>query len=285
MASRAEIFVFVLMPFDKTFEDIYSLGIKDTASRLGLRAERVDEQIFSEKILERIYRQIEAADIVVADMSGQNPNVFYEVGYAHAKRKMCILLTSDAKDIPFDLKDFRHIVYGSSIRDLKEKLAKELTWAQEQLLRVKSSPIRCDLKEASGYGGLEDTKYMAHGTVEFKIDLYNESEDSIDINSIYFYCSKPWTVTQNGNLAPSSNSDIMQYKTRHFLESPVPRLSRAAWAQVSFSTSRILATAYEGDEIRSAYSLSGNLLIRLVTSIGNIDHEFHVDVTINEVEF
>src|SRR3954452_23592229 len=64
--------------------------------------------------LERIYRQIELADIIIADMSGKNPNVFYEVGYAHAKQKLCILLTANADDIPFDLKHQRHIVYGES---------------------------------------------------------------------------------------------------------------------------------------------------------------------------
>ena|SRR5215472_7097908 len=64
----------------------------------------VDEQIFhGQGILERIYGQIEATDFIIADMSGQNPNVFYEVGYAHAQNKLCILLTRNASDIPFDL--------------------------------------------------------------------------------------------------------------------------------------------------------------------------------------
>lgn len=93
------------MPFDKAFDDIYKLGIKGAVAQFDdMVAERVDEQIYREGILERIYRQIEAADIIIADMSGQNPNVFYEVGYPHAKEKLCILLTSNADDIPFDLK-------------------------------------------------------------------------------------------------------------------------------------------------------------------------------------
>jgi nucleoside 2-deoxyribosyltransferase len=96
-------FAFVLMPFDSAFNDIYKIGIKAVVSQFGdMIAERVDEQMYREGILERIYRQIELADIVIADMTGQNPNVFYEVGYAHAKSKLCILLTSDAADIPFD---------------------------------------------------------------------------------------------------------------------------------------------------------------------------------------
>ncbi|WP_411351259.1 hypothetical protein PNH50_12745 [Leisingera aquaemixtae] len=106
-----KIFAFVLMPFDPEFDDIYRLGIQETAKSADVVAERVDEQIYTESILERIYRQIESADFIIADMTGRNPNVFYEVGYAHAKGKICTLITKAADDIPFDLKHHRHIVY------------------------------------------------------------------------------------------------------------------------------------------------------------------------------
>ncbi|MDQ3818776.1 MAG: nucleoside 2-deoxyribosyltransferase, partial [Acidobacteriota bacterium] len=86
-------FIFVLMPFDEQFSDIYKFGIKGAADDVGAYAERVDEQIFTEGILDRIFNQISKADIVVADMTGRNPNVFYEVGYAHALGKKVILLT------------------------------------------------------------------------------------------------------------------------------------------------------------------------------------------------
>lgn len=85
-------FAFVLMPFDAAFADVYSLGIKDAVEQAGMFAERVDEQVFHrEGILERIYNQIDVADFIIADMTGRNPNVFYEVGYAHAKNKLCII--------------------------------------------------------------------------------------------------------------------------------------------------------------------------------------------------
>jgi hypothetical protein len=100
--APAKTFAFVLMPFDSTFDDVYRIGIKEAAASLDILAERVDEQIYQEGILERIHRQIEVADIVIADMSGKNPNVFYEVGYAHAKANLTILLTSNVEDIPFD---------------------------------------------------------------------------------------------------------------------------------------------------------------------------------------
>ncbi len=72
-------------------------------------------------MLDRIYNEIAKADLMVADLTCRNPNVFYETGYAHALGKRVILLTKNADDIPFDLKHHFHIVYGD-ISNLKEKL-------------------------------------------------------------------------------------------------------------------------------------------------------------------
>lgn len=119
-------FCFVLMPFTEAFDDVYRLGIKDACSNAGAYCERVDEQIFNERILDRIYNQIAKADLVIADMTGRNPNVFYEVGYAHALGKLTILLTRNADDIPFDLKHFPHIVYGTRISNLRDELEKRV---------------------------------------------------------------------------------------------------------------------------------------------------------------
>jgi nucleoside 2-deoxyribosyltransferase len=88
--SEQPLFAFVLMPFDHAFDDLYRFGIKEPTGSVGVNAERVDEQLFREGILERIYREIDLADIIVAEMTGQNPNVFYEVGYAHGRGKLCI---------------------------------------------------------------------------------------------------------------------------------------------------------------------------------------------------
>lgn len=114
-------FVFILMPFSSEFDDIYELGIKAACTDSGAYAERVDEQIFHSSILERIYNQIARADLIVADMTGRNPNVFYECGYAHALGKRVVLLTQNSEDIPFDLKHYPHIVYEGKITNLKKR--------------------------------------------------------------------------------------------------------------------------------------------------------------------
>jgi hypothetical protein len=84
---RAKPFVFVLMPFSDEFDDVYRSGIRPACETAGVHCERVDDQKFDETILERIYNQIQSAKIIVADMTGCNPNVFYEVGYAHPPQK------------------------------------------------------------------------------------------------------------------------------------------------------------------------------------------------------
>lgn len=125
-------FIFVLMPFTSDFDDVYQLGIKPACEAAGAYAERVDEQIFHESILQRIYNQISKADVVVADMTGRNPNVFYEVGYAHALGKPVLLLTKSSDDIPFDLKHYSHIVYGGRIKDLMPELTRRVAFALER---------------------------------------------------------------------------------------------------------------------------------------------------------
>jgi len=203
MSNDNRIFAFVLIPFDKAFDDVYKLGIKETANNLDIIAERVDEQIFREGILERIYRQIEVADIIVADMTGQNANVFYEVGYAHAKGKLCILLTKNADDIPFDLKHHRHIVYGASIGNLREQFTEEMAWVKAQIDTIRSSRIKVNLKDASG--SLEKTKYVARGTVDFKVDLHNETANtSTEIDAVYFYSKKGWTLYTRWKRMPNN---------------------------------------------------------------------------------
>jgi hypothetical protein len=121
-------FVFVIMPFAPEYADRYNVAIKPACESAGAICQRVDEQIFLQNILERIYGEIERADLIVSEMSGRNPNVFYETGYAHGLGKPVILVTQSADDIPFDLRHYPHVVYGSSLTILKEKLQERVSW-------------------------------------------------------------------------------------------------------------------------------------------------------------
>jgi hypothetical protein len=96
---------------------MYALPVKRMLERrCGTYCQRVDEMIFTENMLNKIYNEINKADFIVADLSTKNPNVFYELGYAHALNKTVILLTNNSDDIPFDLKQYQHCIY--SMKDL-----------------------------------------------------------------------------------------------------------------------------------------------------------------------
>jgi hypothetical protein len=280
-----KIFAFVLMPFDAQFNDIYKLGIKELAATLGITAERVDEQIYREGILERIYRQIEKADIIIADMTGKNANVFYEVGYAHAKDKICVLLTSKVEDIPFDLRHKRHIIYGGSILTLKEHLAEELAWAKKEIENVKKTHIKVSLKSVNG--SLSSDKHEATADLEFKIDLHNETaKASPDIEAAYIYAgSNAWTFRIDDKICPYTDSDIQSFKYKYFMQLPVRKLQKRQWAQLVFTGTKVLASVFKGDELKSSYLIRGKMLLRLVTSDGDFDYELPIDATIDEFPF
>jgi hypothetical protein len=115
------------MPFSQEFNNVYTYAIKGACNNLGVYCERVDEQVYEGTVLERIYNQIAKSDVIVGDMTGRNPNVFYEMGYAHALEKRAVLLTRDVNDIPFDLKHFPHVIYShNDIAALQAELEKRL---------------------------------------------------------------------------------------------------------------------------------------------------------------
>lgn len=108
--------VFVLMPFKSTFQQLWE-KITLAAEAAGAKAERVDKQLYEEQdVLTRIIGQIEDADAIVAVMTGKSPNVFFEVGIAHALGKHVVLLTANPDDIPFDVSHLKHVPYKTSPR-------------------------------------------------------------------------------------------------------------------------------------------------------------------------
>ncbi len=116
---------FVAMPFDKAMEDVFYYGIHAPVRRAGLLCERVDQDVFAGDILARIKSRIESAAVVIADLTGQNANVYLEVGYAWGHGRPTVLLVQDPGDLKFDVQSQRCLIY-ENIRDLETKLEREL---------------------------------------------------------------------------------------------------------------------------------------------------------------
>lgn len=117
--------VFCIMPFDEELYDTYLFGIKETLNNLGFNCFRIDEKIFNDSIIEKIRESLMTSDYLIADLTNSNPNVFYEVGYAHALGKNVILLANSTSDLKFDLQHMRTILYEGKINKLRNELEKE----------------------------------------------------------------------------------------------------------------------------------------------------------------
>ena len=102
---------FVIMPYGDTFDELYEKFIVTVLSGAGFAVTRADEAISSTRIMANIIHGIEESCIVVADLTGGNANVFYELGLAHALHKPVIHLTQDVKGLPFDISGYQVIPY------------------------------------------------------------------------------------------------------------------------------------------------------------------------------
>ncbi|MBM3834953.1 MAG: hypothetical protein FJ403_17100 [Verrucomicrobia bacterium] len=111
----------VLIPVGKMFDEVY-VAVEASTRELGAECERVAAEFSEQSALTRAQAQIADTSIVIADITARNPNVLYQIGYAHALRKPVLLLTQHGEDLPFDRAEHRIVIYAGSIAALKEEL-------------------------------------------------------------------------------------------------------------------------------------------------------------------
>jgi hypothetical protein len=111
--------IFVLMPFSEEMRAVYTDHIKRITASLKLTVARADDFFTSNTIMSDIWRGICGASLVIADCTGRNPNVFYELGIAHTVGKSVILLTQKKDDVPSDLRNVRYIKYEPTESGMK----------------------------------------------------------------------------------------------------------------------------------------------------------------------
>ncbi|MBV4460414.1 hypothetical protein KVG96_20860 [Pseudomonas sp. COR58] len=120
-----------MMPF-AGFGGIYH-AIQGAAANNLMRCHRADDIWENHAIIQDVVDLIDRSSIVVCDCTNRNPNVFYEIGVAHALGKEVILITQSGGDVPFDLAHIRHIRYFAN--DLHQ-LTVDLT-ARIQAIRAR----------------------------------------------------------------------------------------------------------------------------------------------------
>ena len=108
---------FVVMQFTSPFNELYAEVIGPVCAEHGIEAYRASDIYRPGVVIQDIIQGLGEAQVVIADITPANPNVFYEVGYAHALHKPTILLAnrSEISELPFDLRGFRVVFYDDTI--------------------------------------------------------------------------------------------------------------------------------------------------------------------------
>lgn len=127
--------VFVVMQFTQEYNDLYEQVIIPVISKYNMNCIRADDIYTATPILADIINEIKAASIVIADITPDNPNVFYELGFAHALNKPTIVLSEKQRTkLPFDVSGLRTIFYDNSIAG-KAKVEQTLTKFIEKIIK------------------------------------------------------------------------------------------------------------------------------------------------------
>lgn len=117
-----------MMPFAPEFDVVYEV-IESAVGDAGLHCARADDIWEHDHVMEDVLSLLWRSQIVIADLTGRNTNVFYETGLAHALPRRTVLLTQEPADIPFDLRSIRYLQYGLGRQQrafLREQLSERL---------------------------------------------------------------------------------------------------------------------------------------------------------------
>jgi hypothetical protein len=124
--------VFVVMKFgDKRLDSAYEVVIKPVIEEFQYAAMRIDEIQDSGKINDQILDQIIKSEVVLADLTGERPNSYYEAGYAHALEKEIIFTIQKGSSIHFDLAGYRFIEWETE-SELRTQLRERFEAIQQR---------------------------------------------------------------------------------------------------------------------------------------------------------
>ena len=144
---------------------------------MGYKTVRADEVDQSGSITTQIVSNLIEADLVIADLTDQNPNVFYELAIRHAFKKPYIQIIEDGQDIPFDVKSYRTVFIDhhdlDSAEDARasiENMVKEIEGGSETDSPVSHAVTRQDLG-ASADPAKQEIGLMADAIDEMRRDM------------------------------------------------------------------------------------------------------------------
>ena len=186
------------MPFAAALTEVYTQVYKPVCAANGLECWRVDEISRPGSITRDIVEGILDADLIIADLTGRNANVFYELGIAHAVSNKTIMTAQKPEDVPFDLQTYRVIFYQQTIsgsRDLRADVDRAIKSLVQALDRT-NNPVQDVAAKRSFFGRRTRTplvKVVSLGTYSSQIEgylrdhgiVYAEDLPRLDLDDMY----------------------------------------------------------------------------------------------------
>ncbi len=130
---------FVIMPFQDDMREVYWSAIKPACEAAGYHSLRVDELEGVFNINKKIIQNIFLSEAIIADLTHWRPNVFYEMGVAHAIGNKTIMIIEQDHKLPFDVSDYRCIQYRQTPEGMTALVAK-LVGALKSLEQWRQEP-------------------------------------------------------------------------------------------------------------------------------------------------
>ena len=238
---------FVVMPFGTKetgggsgaparvdFDRLWSLALQPLLTKLGYEVHRADlGQGVS--IVREMIEQLAIADLVIADLSLPNPNVYYEVGVRHAARRDgCVLVAADWARHPFDTRGFRHVTYPLPDGDVPDAAAVAIQNAlREPVARLRDALTPCF--ELDGFPNLDTKRALAFRK---SLDAEREFETRLDAIRLKpgderaLEIAKILEETTGGRLSPRTAVRVLLLVRDHGGTATPGTLSAEGWSAV-----------------------------------------------------
>lgn len=162
-------------------DKLFKYVIKPVCEDCDFDAIRVDQLNDVNSITQTILEQLDSADLVIADMTGHNPNVFYEMGYRSRAKKPMIHLKKKGESLPFDVNTIRTLEYDltdlDSVDEVKNRLKK--TIESFNYSETTDDPEEDGLQDNASSAIIPILYQLLDLVTEMKSDIKNFSNDTI----------------------------------------------------------------------------------------------------------
>ena len=176
---------FTIMPFGGWFDDYYDSVFRPAIKAAGLKPRRADDLYRPSTIVNDIWEITQKAKVILADLSGKNPNVFYELGLAHALAKPAILVTESMDDVPFDLRALRVIEYDKNAPNWGEQLSGKIEKSIGEVLESPAQAVLPAFLDVKRNAAPPKVSEIDKDIIQLKQQVARLNRESRTENSVY----------------------------------------------------------------------------------------------------